>query len=122
MDIQAAVVGRREKAQPSNTDSGSLTPRKSCDLSDSDLQEEPSTPSRMSSFSHLPSPQMTSLFRNGSITVAPIPPKVMTDVQVADVSTSTTATGHEGFTQVAPTSALPVQLFLSESSHHKGRQ
>ena len=120
MDIRAAVVGRREKAQPSNTDLGSLMPRKSCDLSDSDLQEEPSTPSRTSSFSCLPSPQMTSPFRNGSITAAPIPPKVMTDVQVVDVSTSTTATGHEGFTQVAPTSALLVQLFLSESSHHKG--
>ena len=122
MDIQAAVVGRREKVQPLNMDLGSLTPRKSCDLSDSDLQEEPLTPSRMSSFSHLSSPQMTSLFRNGSIRAAPIPPKVTTDVQVADVSTSMTATGHEGFTQVAPTSALPVQLFLSESSHHKGHR
>ena len=121
MDIRAAVVGRREKAQPSNTDLGSLMPRKSYDLSDSDLQG-PSTPSRMSSFLHLSSPQMTSLFRNGFIRVAPIPPKVTTDVQAADVSTSTTATGHEGFTQVALTSALPVQLFLSESSHHKGRR
>ena len=121
MDIQAAVVRRREKVQPLNIDLGSLTPRKSCDLSDSDLQE-PLTPSSMLSFSHSPSPQMTSPFRNGSITAAPIPPKVTTDVQVADVSTSTTATGHEGFTQVAPTSALLVQLFLSESSHHKGRR
>ena len=77
-------------------DLGSLTSRKSYDLSDSDLQEEPLTPSRMSSFSHSPSPQIMSPFRNGSITVAPIPPKVTTDVQVADVSTSMTATGHKG--------------------------
>ena len=67
------------EAQPLNTDSGSLMPRKSYDLSDSDLQG-PSTPFRMSSFSHLSSPQMTSPFRNGSITAAPIPPKVITDV------------------------------------------
>ena len=52
---------------------------------------------------------MTSPFRNGSIRAAPIPPKVTTDVQAADVSSSTTATGHEGFTQVAPTPAPPVQ-------------
>ena len=52
---------------------------------------------------------MTSLFRNGSIRAAPIPPKVMTDVQVVDVSTLTSATRHKGFTQVALTPAPLVQ-------------
>ena len=64
---------------------------------------------------------MTSLFRNGSIRAAPIPPKVMTDVQVVDVSTLTSATGHKGFTQVALTpaplvQAVPIKVWPSQGA------
>ena len=94
-DVRAAVAGRREKAHSDQgSDTGSSTPRKSYEVSDTDQQEGPSTPARSTTLSRSSSPaisaQMTSPFRKDSIRAMPSPPKVTTDVHAAEVSTPVT--------------------------------